>query len=54
MLRKRPSWGAYEKDWARFVISYKLGEPGKASRRIAYKKALYVAGNVICKPFRKE
>ena len=54
MIRKRPSWGAYEKNWTRFVLSYRLGNAGKASRRIAYKKALYATGNVVCKPFRKE
>ena len=54
MLRKRPSWGAYEKDWARFVLTYRLGEPGKASRRVAYKKALFATGRMVAKPFRKE
>ena len=54
MIRKRPSWSVYEKNWTRFVISYRLGEPGKASRHIAYKKALYATGLAICKPFRKE
>ena len=54
MMRKRPSWGAYEKEWTRFVLTYRLGAPGKASRRVAYKKALYAAGKAVCKPFRKE
>ena len=54
MIRKRPSWGVYEKNWTRFVLTYRLGEEGKASRHIAYKKALYVAGRTVCKPFRKE
>lgn len=54
MRKKRPSWGAYEKDWARFVMSYHLGEPGKASRKVGFKRALYLEGNRICKPFRKE
>ena len=54
MLKKHPSWGAYEKNWSRFVLSYRLGEPGKTSRKVTYKKALYITGNVICKPFRKE
>ena len=54
MMRKRPSWGAYEKNWMRFVITYRLGEQGKASRKVMFKKATYFAGNTICKPFRKE
>ena len=54
MMKKRPSWGAYEKNWTRFVLTYRLGASGKASRRIAYKKALYAAGRTECKPFRKE
>ena len=54
MTRKRPSWGEYEKNWTRFVLSYRLGGAGKASRKVTYKRALYITGNVICKPFRKE
>ena len=54
MTKKRPSWGAYEKNWTRFVLTYRLGASGKASRRVAYKKAKYLDGYMICKPFRKE
>lgn len=54
MKKKRPSWGAYERDWVRFVMSYRLGEPGKAARSVMYKKALYAAGHTVCKPFRKK
>ena len=54
MIRKRPSWGVYEKNWTRFVLSYRLGGDGKASRKVMFKKALYVAGRTVCKPFRKE
>ena len=53
-MRKRPSWGVYEKNWVRFVLSYRLGEPGRTSRKIAYKQALYAMGHTSCKPFRKE
>ena len=54
MMRKRPSWGVYEKNWTRFVLSYRLGNTGKASRKVMFKKALYATGLAICKPFRKE
>lgn len=54
MMRKRPDIGTYEKNWTRFVLSYRLGGDGKASRRVAYKRALYAAGKAVCKPFRKE
>lgn len=54
MKRKRPSWGAYERDWARFVLTYRLGEPGKASRKVMFKKAFWAMGRVVAKPFRKE
>ena len=54
MKAHKPAWEAYERDWTRFVLTYRLGESGKASRRVAYKKALYAAGRTVCKPFRKE
>ena len=54
MLRKRPSWGAYERDWVRFVLTYRLGNPGRTSRKVMFKKALYMEGRAVCKPFRKE
>lgn len=54
MLKKKPSWGAYEKNWMRFVMTYRLSEPGKTSRKVMLKKAKYLDGYMICKPFRKE
>ena len=53
MKRNCPSWGAYEKNWMRFVMTYRLGDAGKASRKVTFKKASYLVGNRLCKPFRK-
>ena len=54
MMRKRPSWGAYERDWARFILTYRLGNPGKPSRKVMYKKAFWSMGRTVAKPFRKK
>ena len=54
MKRKRPSWGAYERNWMRFVMTYHLGDEGKTSRKVMFKKAKFLDGYMVCKPFRKE
>ena len=54
MITKRPSSGKWEKEYIRFVITYRLGEQGKASRKVMFKKAKFLDGYMICKPFRKE
>ena len=54
MKAHKPSWEAWEKECKRFILTYRLGEPGRKSRKVTYKKALYAAGRTVCKPFRKE
>ena len=50
----KPSWEAWERGCARFILTYQLGEPGKASRKVMFKKAFWTMGRVVAKPFRKE
>ena len=52
-MKKRPSGCAWEKEYIRFISTYRLGEQRKESRKLIYKKASYLVGNKIFKPFRK-
>ena len=54
MKAHKPAGETWERGCARFILTYRLGEPGKASRKVMFKKAKYLDGYMICKPFRKE
>ena len=54
MMKHKERWTRWDKSQVRFILVYRLGEPGRNSRRVAYRKALYIMGRTANKPFRKE
>lgn len=54
MKKHKTLWEDYERNWMRFVMTYRLGDSGKTSRKVMFKKAKFLDGYMVCKPFRKE
>ena len=54
MKAHKPACEAWERGCARFILTYRLGEPGRTSRKVMFKKAFWTMGRVVAKPFRKE
>ena len=54
MKMHKERWEVWDKAWERFIMVYRHGKPGKKSRRVAYRKALYATGRTANRPFRKE
>ena len=54
MTKHKTRWEDYQRRRVRFIWIYHHGEPGKKSRKVAYRKAMYAMGRTSNKPFRKE